>query len=113
MGLARRSGRAVLAFAATAAALAGGACAGGASGPRPVATLASTPVAAVAFEGIRDGWRDPEHVLPGTLRAELEQFLVQHPGDVLVPLARVMLAVIALGQGDDATAARELARTAE
>jgi hypothetical protein len=75
-----------------------------------VATLASTPAAAVAFEGIRDGWRDTEHVLPGTLRAELEQFLVQHPHDGLAPLASVMLALVALGQGDLPTADRELAR---
>jgi hypothetical protein len=89
--------------------LAVGACAGGSSTQKPVATLASTPAAAVAFAGIRDGWRDTEHVLPGTLRAELEQFLVQHPRDGLAPLARVMLAVVALGQGDLATADRELA----
>jgi len=107
---ARRSGRAALACAAAGAVLAVGACSGGASTPKPVATLASTPAAAVAFEGIRDGWRDTEHVLPGTLRAELEQFLVQHPHDGLAPLASVMLAMVALGQGDFPTADRELAR---
>jgi len=86
-----------------------GACAGSPPAPKPVATLASTPAAALAFEGIRDGWRDTEHVLPGTLRAELEQFLVQHPHDGLAPLASVMLAMIALGQGDLPAADRELA----
>jgi hypothetical protein len=75
-----------------------------------VATLASTPAAALAFEGIRDGWRDPEHVPPGVLRAELEQFLVQHPTDGLAPLARVMLAMTALGQGDFPAADRELVK---
>jgi hypothetical protein len=87
-----------------------GACAGGPSTPKPVATLASTPAAAVAFEGIRDGWRDTEHVPPGVLRAELEQFLVQHPHDGLAPLASVMLAMVALGQGDLPAADREIAR---
>src|SRR5580704_14454633 len=106
----QRSGPAVLACVAAGAAMALGACVGGSSTPKPVATLASTPAAALAFEGIRDGWRDTEHVLPGTLRAELEQFLVQHPDDGLAPLASVMLAIVALGQGDLATADRALAK---
>jgi hypothetical protein len=106
----RRSSRAVLACAAAGAVLAVGACAGGSSTPKPVATLASTPAAAVAFEGIREGWRDTEHVPPGVLRAELEQFLVQHPHDGLAPLASVLLAIVALGQGDLPTADREIAR---
>jgi hypothetical protein len=106
----RRSSRAVLACAAAGAVLAVGACAGGSSTPKPVATLASTPAAAVAFEGIREGWRDTEHVPPGVLRAELEQFLVQHPHDGLAPLASVMLAIVALGQGDLPAADREIAR---
>jgi hypothetical protein len=104
-----RSGRAVLAAVAAGALLAAGACAGGSAPPRPVATLASTPGAAVAFEGIREAFRDPEHVKPGTVRAEIEQFLVQHPRDGLVPLARVTLALVALRQADLATADRELA----
>src|ERR1019366_5734966 len=104
----RRSGRAVLACAAAGAVMAVGACAGGPSTPKPVATLASTPAAAVAFEGIRDGWRDTEHVPPGVLRAELEQFLVQHPHDGLAPLASVLLAMVALGQGDLPAADREI-----
>jgi hypothetical protein len=87
-----------------------GACAGGSQAPKPVATLASTPAAAVAFDGIRDGWRDPEHVPSAILRVELEQFLVQHPHDGLAPLACVMLTMVALGQGDLATADRELVR---
>jgi hypothetical protein len=110
MRLRDRSGRAVLACAAAGAVLAMGACAGSPQAPKPVATLASTPAAALAFEGIRDGWRDTEHVLPGTLRAEIEQFLVQHPRDGLAPLASVMLAMIALGLGDLPAADRELAK---
>ena len=113
MRRARWSGRAVLGCAAAGTLLALGACAGGSSAPKPVATLASTPAAAVAFDGIRDGWRDTEHVPPGVLRAELEQFLVQHPRDGLAPLASVMLAMVALGQGDLPTADRELARGRE
>jgi hypothetical protein len=87
-----------------------GACGGSSSPTKPTAALASTPAAALAFEGIRDGWRDPEHLPPGVLRAELEQFLVEHPKDGLAPLARVMLALVALKQGDFPTADRELAR---
>src|ERR1700728_169874 len=73
------------------------------------AVAAGALLAAVAFEGIREAFRDPEHVKPGTVRAEIEQFLVQHPRDGLVPLARVTLALVALRQADLATADRELA----
>src|ERR1700728_1633948 len=109
MRLRDRSGRAVLVTIAAGTLLTLGACAGGSSASRPMATLASTPAAAVAFDGIRDAFRDSEHVKPGTVRAEIEQFLVQHPRDGLVPLVRVMLALLALRDGDLAAADRELA----
>jgi len=104
MRLRDRSGRALLVAIAAGTLLTIGACAGGSSASRPVATLASTPAAAVAFDGIRDAFRDPEHVKPGTVRAEIEQFLVQHPRDGLVPLA-----LVALREGDLAAADGELA----
>ncbi|HEX3346095.1 MAG TPA: hypothetical protein VHS09_16040, partial [Polyangiaceae bacterium] len=110
MRLRDRSGRAALACAAAGAVLAMGACAGSGGPVKPTATLASTPAAGLAFEGIREGWRDSEHVPPGVLRAELEQFLVQHPNDGLAPLAAVMLAMVDLGQGDFPAADRELAK---
>jgi hypothetical protein len=112
MRLRDRSRRATLAAAAAGAlftAGAVGACAGGSATPKPVATLASTPAAALAFEGIREAFRDREHLKPAIVRVELEQFLVQHPRDGLVPLAHVYLALLALRDGDLATADRELA----
>jgi hypothetical protein len=109
MRLRDRSSRAVLVAAAAGTLLTVDACTGGSSAPRPTATLASTPSAAAAFDGIREAFRDPEHVQAGTVRAEIEQFLLQHPKDGLVPLARVILALVALRQADLATADRELA----
>jgi hypothetical protein len=88
------------------------ACAGTASGPKPVANLASSPLAAAAFEAIRDAWADVDHTGPGPLRARIETFLAQFPKDGLIPLARIMLALAAMNDSDLAAADRQLALTA-
>jgi len=87
------------------------ACAGGGGQARPVATLASSVGAATAFEAIRQAWGDPEHTTPAALRAMLERFVAEFPGDGLVPLARIALALVALNQGDLATADLQLGIT--
>jgi hypothetical protein len=94
---------------AAGALLAAGACAGGSTGPTPVATLASSPGAAAAFDAIREAWRDPRRAARAPLRVQLEQFVAQYPRDGLVPLAHVFLALVALQQRDFAPADRELA----
>jgi hypothetical protein len=91
---------------------AAGACSGGRSDANPVAMLASTPQSAVAFEAVRDAWADPDHTAPAELRARLERFLRRFPDDGVVPFARVALALVAMSQGDLATADAELTRTA-
>jgi hypothetical protein len=109
MRLADRSVRVALAAAVTGVLLAAGACTASSTGPTPVATLPSTPVAAAAFDAIREAWRDPKRGTPAALRAQLEDFLVQYPRDGLVPLAHVYLALVELQQSDFAAAERELA----
>ncbi|HEY8040133.1 MAG TPA: hypothetical protein VIF15_10085 [Polyangiaceae bacterium] len=104
-----RSARAFALAAAAGALLAGGACAGGSSGPTPVPSLASSPGSAQAFEAVREGWRDRDEVNVAELRSRIERFLASWPGDGLVPLARVYLALVAMEQQDYATADRELA----
>jgi hypothetical protein len=90
--------------------LAAGACGGAEVGPTPVPTLASSPQAAVAFDEIREEWGDPNHDGRwATLRQLLERFLVRFPSDGIVPLARIYLALVAMEQGDFATADKELA----
>jgi hypothetical protein len=86
-----------------------GACTGGASEPKPVPSLASSPQAAAAFDQIREGWDEPDRISPAALRRLLESFLIHFPSDGLVPLARVYLALLAMKQGDFATADRQLA----
>src|SRR5579884_2057858 len=92
-------------------AVAAAACAGTRAEPRPVATLASSPRAAAAFEAIRDAWRDPDRSSPAELRAMLERFVAQFPTDGLVPLARIALALVALDQGDVAAADAQMSLT--
>src|SRR5260370_22341619 len=91
--------------------LATGACAGGRSQPKPVATLASSAPAAAAFEVIREAWGESGETDPAALRALLERFLAQYPTDGLVPFARVLLALVCMTQGDFATADAHLAQT--
>lgn len=93
-----------------AAVAAAAACASsGSTGPTPVPSVASSPVAAAAFEAIRDAWRDPEHTTPAALRGMLERFLATYPLDGRAPLAHVYLALVAMAEDDLATADRELA----
>jgi hypothetical protein len=99
--------------AAAAALIAVGACAGGASGPKPVPALASSPQAAAAFKQIREAWDEPDRTSPAALRELLESFLPRFPNDGLVPLARVYLALLAMQQHDVATADRQLAASAK
>ncbi len=87
------------------------ACGGAASEPKPVPALATSPLASASFAEIRDAWRDPEHTSPEVLRAMLDRFCARFSTDGLVPLARVYLAIVALGQGDNAEADRQLAAT--
>jgi hypothetical protein len=89
------------------------ACGGGRHDPKPVAMLASSPTSAAAFEAIREAFGDPEHTTPADLRARIQRFIAQFPEDGLVPRARVMLALAALGAGDLAAADAELDLTAD
>jgi hypothetical protein len=85
------------------------ACSHEASWPKPVPTLASSPRAAAAFEEIRQGWGQPARVGAAELRQRLESILVRFPGDGLVPLAHVYLALLAMDSGDLDSADRHLA----
>lgn len=86
-----------------------GACASGVTGPKPVPTLASSPMAAAAFDEIREEWGDPDRTHHAKLRQLLERFLARFPNDSLVPMARIYLALVAMEQGDLAVADRQLA----
>jgi len=101
---------AALAFACSTALAGGAACGGGTQGVTPVPSLATTPAAGAFFNSLRDAWRKPDRVPPVVLRAEIQTFLRSWPGDGLVPLAHVYLALVALQLGDFATADAELSR---
>jgi hypothetical protein len=92
--------------------IAAAACGGASSEPRPVPSLASSAAAAEAFAEIRDAWSDTERTSPAMLAKLLDRFRTRFPGDGLIPLARVYLALVALQTGDLAGADRELAATA-
>jgi hypothetical protein len=91
--------------------IAAGACGGASSEPRPVPSVASSPMAGAAFADILDGWRDSEHTSPAVLRVMLERFIARFPEDGLTPLVRVYLALVALGMGDFVEADHQLAAT--
>jgi hypothetical protein len=115
---ARSTGRALFLALAVLAALAAvvlaAACGGRRAGPKPVATLASSPAAAAAFEGIREAWEESDRsndlVLRVGLRARLERFLTEFPKDGLVPMAEIALAIEAMRDGAMATADAQLDR---
>ncbi len=88
-------------------------CARDPARPQPVASLASSPESAAAFEAIREAWRSPDRVAPEALRRMIERFLIEYPSDGLVPVASVSLALVAMALGDFAHADAELARTAD
>jgi hypothetical protein len=100
------------AWAVAAGLVAVGACGGGAGfpGPRPEALLASTAESGAAFEAIRQAWAESSTPAP-VLRSMLDGFLVRYSHDALVPLARVALALVAMRQGDLATAEAQLKAT--
>ncbi len=102
----------VLGGAALAVAGAIGACAGGVSEAKPVASLGSSPSSSAAFEAIRQAWRDPDG--PGEMSADalepmLSGFLARFPDDGRVPFARALLALVAMQKGDLSTADRQIA----
>src|SRR5258706_3574302 len=66
---------------------------------RPVAALASTPQAGLAFQQIRDGWINPSRVSRAELGTMLEQFLTKFPKDGLVPVAPALLAFVYMEAG--------------
>jgi hypothetical protein len=109
---ARSTGAAL--FLALAAVALAGACGGRRAAPKPVATLASSPAAAAAFEGIREAWEESDRsndlVLRVGLRARLERFLTEFPKDGLVPMAEIALAIEAMRDGAMATADAQLDR---
>jgi hypothetical protein len=86
-------------------------CASGGGQPKPVAALASSVRAATAFDSIRQAWADPEHTTPAALRAMLEHFIADFPDDGLMPRARIALSIVAMTQGDVATADLQLGLT--
>jgi hypothetical protein len=109
MGRRLRTGRAgaCIAFLAGVA----GACAGPRTEPVPVAALSSSPEAAAAFSAIRDAWAGPGQAVPAERRAALERFLARFPRDGRVQFVRVALALIAMTEGDYATADAQLTLT--
>jgi hypothetical protein len=109
MGRRYRTGRAGTGVAVLACVL--GACAGQRTEPVPVAALSSSTEAAAAFTAIRDGWADPGRATPAERRAALEHFLARFPQDGRVPFVRVALALVAMTDGDYATADAQLTLT--
>ena len=99
-------------FALLALALAGaasGACAGGASVRRPVASVASSREAAAAFAPIRDAWSpDPRDRIE--LQPQLVSFVARFPNDGLSPLVRTYLVFALIDMGDLPEASVQLAR---
>ncbi|HEX3770335.1 MAG TPA: hypothetical protein VHV30_05700 [Polyangiaceae bacterium] len=110
---ARTTGVALLVVLGVAAGL-GPACGGRRAGNKPVATIASSPAAAAAFEAIREAWEESDRsndlLLRVALRSRLERFIAQFPGDGLVPMAEVALALEAMRDGAMTTADEHLAR---
>src|SRR4051812_3722423 len=82
-------------------------CTGGGGEPRPVASLAGTADATVAFEEIRQAWDSHESRRPEVLRPLLERFLGRFPRDGRVPMARAIIALVAMDE-DNWVAARAL-----
>ncbi|MCL2449432.1 MAG: hypothetical protein FWD17_10830, partial [Polyangiaceae bacterium] len=101
--------RTVAAAAVVASAMACG-TAGEFAGPNPVPTLSSSPPAKAAFDAIRSARADRDRS-PAELRTDIELFLARYPRDGLAPLARIFLALVALGQGDFATGDAAIAET--
>jgi hypothetical protein len=97
--------------AALAALLLAPGCGGRPSEPKPVATLASSPEAAAAFDAIRRAWGDENPTNGAALRAMIEGFLTRFPHDSLVPLARIALALSAMQTQDFAQADAQLKLT--
>lgn len=69
------------------------ACGGGATEPRPVASLGSSTSAGRAFERIRDEWSRPTDTSRKALRDDLQAFVVTFQNDGLASLAHVYLAL--------------------
>jgi hypothetical protein len=92
----------------------GSACGGRGAARKPVATLASSPAAAAAFDAIREAWEEADRsndiVLRVALRSRLERFLAEFPHDGLVPMAEIALAMDAMRDGALATADAHLER---
>ncbi len=84
-----------------------GGCSGSRSEPRPVASLAITADATVAFEEIRVAWEAHESRRPLVLRPMLERFLGRYPRDGRIPMARAMTAIVAMEE-ENWVAARAL-----
>ncbi len=99
----------VRAWAIGLALLAAAACGSGRdfAGPKPVALLAASQQSGAAFDAIRQAWSEGQ-AAPGNLRNLLVTFLRDYPHDSIVPTARVALALVALHEGDFATADAEL-----
>jgi len=88
-----------------------GACAGQRTDSVPVAALSESPEAAAAFSAIRDAWADPNRVNLTERRDALEHFLARYPRDGRAPFVRVALALVAMTDGDYATADAQLTLT--
>ena len=82
-------------------------CTGGGSEARPVASLAATAEATVAFDEIRRTWESHETRRPVVLRPLLEKFLGRFPRDGRVPMGRAIMAIVSMDD-DDWVAARAL-----
>jgi hypothetical protein len=87
------------------------ACGGGATEPRPVASLGSSTTAAQVFERIRDDWIQSTDTNRETVRHELEAFVAGFPSDGLAPLARIYLALSCMNPPEDWARAEAVLQT--
>ena len=67
------------------------ACSGGGVEQRPVASLATTADATVAFDGIREAWENNEKRRGPLLRPLIEGFLGRYPRDGRAPMVRAYM----------------------
>jgi hypothetical protein len=89
----------------------GAACGGGTHGPKPTATLASSPEAAIEFHLILQEWSNIDKAR-SALRLRIERFVRKFPDDGLAPLARVYLSFLLMDEGNFAAADEQLAALA-
>src|SRR4051812_18502606 len=71
-----------------------GACSGSGADARPVASLATTADATVAFNRIQRSWDNSEARRAAVLRPMIERFLGRFPRDGRAPMVRAYMAFV-------------------